>query len=323
MVVTGGGNARRRREESGLYARWQRRQLHRSVRQLPSVSDCAAHGDRYNRNVCVFQWKRCKAYYPPAWKRALRLLASGVGEAGEEVFSGFVDPALEAILDGTTGYNRDTISEVAHSALVGGILGLLGGGVQTVKNAASAGTDLDTSAQSAAVQSKTAAPEGTAEEAGNREHQTSEANRESDFRAYTGLTDDEKRSIREFNKKYYARTTFDLLPEYSSAIIPDTKIVHYALDPNHTRGKDKAIVFERVLGYNQNNSSELIAQVRSGLNRYLAKERDATQYGRVFTVRMLIRGANGRIAPIVTGWQIDTGKTTPKLTSIYVVHWEA
>ncbi len=69
-------------------------------------------------------------------RRALRLLASGVGEAGEEVFSGFVDPALEAILDGTTGYNRDTISEVAHSALVGGILGLLGGGVQTVKNAA-------------------------------------------------------------------------------------------------------------------------------------------------------------------------------------------
>ena len=73
-------------------------------------------------------------------RRALRLLASGVGEAGEEVFSGFVDPVLEAILDGTTGYNRDTISEVAHSALVGGILGLLGGGVQTVKNAAGAGT---------------------------------------------------------------------------------------------------------------------------------------------------------------------------------------
>ncbi len=106
------------------------------------------------------------------------------------------------------------------------------------------------------------------------------------------------------------------------AEIPDTKLVDYVLNKNHSRGKDKAIVFERVLGYNQNNASELIAQIRQGLNLYLASERTKTQYGRVFTVRMLVRGANGSIAPVVTGWQIDTGKSTPRLVSIYIVHWE-
>ena len=67
---------------------------------------------------------------------ALRLLSSGVGEAAEEVISGAVEPALEMILDGKAGYGRDTAAALAQSALVGGILGALGGGVQLGKDAA-------------------------------------------------------------------------------------------------------------------------------------------------------------------------------------------
>ena len=49
----------------------------------------------------------------------------------------------------------------------------------------------------------------------------------------------------------------------NSTIIDARKFTHYALNPNSPRGKNKAIVFEKVLGFTKNNYTELLLQIES------------------------------------------------------------
>ena len=126
------------------------------------------------------------------------------------------------------------------------------------------------------------------------------------------------RPIVEFDIDHLAKDRSELLPGYKSAVIPDEKLTGYALNKDHPVGKNKALVFEKVLGYNISNRGELIGSVHGGLEKYRSIEREPTQYGRPFEVSMMIRGANGRYAPVVTAWQIDNGNDTPRLVSIYV-----
>ena len=126
------------------------------------------------------------------------------------------------------------------------------------------------------------------------------------------------RPIVEFDMEHLAKDASELLPGYKSAVIPDEKLTAYALNKNHPVGKHKAIVFEKVLGYNISNRGELISRVREGLEKYRFIERETTQHGRPFEVSMMIRGANGRYAPVKTAWQIDNGSETQRLVSIYI-----
>ncbi len=109
-----------------------------------------------------------------------------------------------------------------------------------------------------------------------------------------------------------------LLPNVKNAIIPDEKITEYALNKNHPKGKDKAIAFEKYLGYNVNNKDMLINEVRKQIKLTPAKIRPQTQYGQPYEVRVKINGANGKSAWVKTGWIIDKDSDIPRLTSIYV-----
>ncbi len=62
------------------------------------------------------------------------------------------------------------------------------------------------------------------------------------------------------------------LPGYKDALIPDEKTIGYALNMEHSTGKHKAIVFEKVLGYNSSNKEQLIKRVRRGLVDYRRKQ---------------------------------------------------
>jgi len=69
----------------------------------------------------------------PAGRDALKILSSMGGEAMEEVVSAALVPALESIYSGgdvRDGYTRETASDMAYSALIGGILGGLGGSAE-------------------------------------------------------------------------------------------------------------------------------------------------------------------------------------------------
>ena len=108
------------------------------------------------------------------------------------------------------------------------------------------------------------------------------------------------------------------LPNFENAVIADGKIFGYALNKNHKSGKNKALVFEKVLGYNQSNGRELIKAVRDALPHVESTLRSVTAYGRQYSCVIPIKGPTGRWANVVTGWLFDNGNDFPRLTTIFV-----
>ena len=49
----------------------------------------------------------------------------------------------------------------------------------------------------------------------------------------------------------------NLLPNHEHAVIEDSKLIHYALNPQNERGRHKARVFESTLGFNLSNWIQL------------------------------------------------------------------
>lgn len=123
------------------------------------------------------------------------------------------------------------------------------------------------------------------------------------------------KSIAQKNVKKYENQK---LPNYKNAVIPDEKISGYILNKSHVKGKDKAVAFEKALGYNIYNKDLLIAEIYKGLNSNIAVKREKTKYGQPFSVTMKVKGVNGKEAYIKTGWIIDTGKNDPRLVSAMV-----
>jgi len=70
-----------------------------------------------------------------AGRGALNILYSAGAEAAEEIIAGIADPALKSIYDGqslSSHYSPETAADILHDALVGGILGGVGGSVAAI-----------------------------------------------------------------------------------------------------------------------------------------------------------------------------------------------
>lgn len=109
-----------------------------------------------------------------------------------------------------------------------------------------------------------------------------------------------------------------VLPNYEEAIIPEEKFTRYALDMNNPKGRDKAIAFEKALGYNLTNYEKLIENIRNNINQFNAIEKPDKGYGKVYEIIMTLTGENGRVANVKTGWLIDKYTKQTRLTSAYV-----
>jgi hypothetical protein len=107
------------------------------------------------------------------------------------------------------------------------------------------------------------------------------------------------------------------LPNYEKAIIPDAKIFNYALNMDHPVGRNKAVVFDNVLGYNKSNGEKLISAIREHLPQMECISRKG-KYGVQYSGKIDLTGPSGRTARVKVAWQIDNGTDFPKLTSIYV-----
>ena len=139
--------------------------------------------------------------------------------------------------------------------------------------------------------------------------------------AGTRAWEKEKADWRQYMRNWSNDTVsgrFHVLPNYNEAVIPDGKIFKYALNPDHPKGKYKAIAFQKALGYNLSNGNELIENVRRHLPIVLAVPNGKSSYGNKYFADMVLVGPNGKSAKVRTCWQIDNGESTPRLTSIYV-----
>jgi len=106
------------------------------------------------------------------------------------------------------------------------------------------------------------------------------------------------------------------LPGYALAVIPKEKFTRYALNPRVA--PDKAIVFERALGYTAENVDKLIENIRSHLGDFPCKEKGDIGYGMTYEVRMTLVGENGKSAGVLTAWIKDKKNGELRLTSAYV-----
>ena len=119
----------------------------------------------------------------------------------------------------------------------------------------------------------------------------------------------------EFERKNIAKTESEKLPkrERAQGIMP--KLTGYSLNMEHEKGKHKAIVFKNVLGYNVDNAEELQSAIKKGLDKYRAHFKGEDIHGERYEVRMMVKGANGRTAPVTTGWIIDKNDVLRMVTA--------
>ncbi len=108
------------------------------------------------------------------------------------------------------------------------------------------------------------------------------------------------------------------LPHIKNATIDSKKVTEYALNPDHPVGGNKAKVFESALGYNKSNADDLIKQINEKLPESEAVLGKADQYGQRYTVDIPMTGPNGKTATVRTGWILESGSTTPRMTTVYV-----
>lgn len=107
------------------------------------------------------------------------------------------------------------------------------------------------------------------------------------------------------------------LPRAGQARIPTDKLVRYALDPNHERGRHKARVFASALGITAADWRYLHDQILKALPDAEVRGTRIMPFGIAYEVIVMIDGLNGATHPVVTTWTME-GDRPPRLTSTWV-----
>ena len=104
--------------------------------------------------------------------------------------------------------------------------------------------------------------------------------------------------------------------EDSGYNIDERKFTEYALD--YDKAPDKAYAFEEVLGYTKDNYKDLIENILENIDEGSFIEKGNNGYGNLFEQIIELKGANNRIANVLTAWiEENKGK---RLTSAYITN---
>lgn len=101
-------------------------------------------------------------------------------------------------------------------------------------------------------------------------------------------------------------------------VIDPRKLTDYALDPDSPWGRHKARVFKELLGFTRENYADLLAQIEENALDEEAIFHSEDEFGRRYTVDLLIRGTGGREAIVRTGWLVPSGAREAHLITLYV-----
>lgn len=107
------------------------------------------------------------------------------------------------------------------------------------------------------------------------------------------------------------------LPNGEHAIVDDSKLIDYCLNPDHPVGRHHARLFQELLGFDRSNALVLKSILVDAAREHLAEETVSTRYGRKFIMRLPRTGRHGtHIIRII--WVIESGQTRPRLVTCYV-----
>jgi hypothetical protein len=107
------------------------------------------------------------------------------------------------------------------------------------------------------------------------------------------------------------------LPKHQHAIIDLAKLRDYVLNPDHPRGKHKARVFLRTLGFDWRDAETLARQISHGLASEGCEAGVVDEFGQRFQVTVSVKGRVGS-ARVRTGWILLAGERYPRLTTCFI-----
>jgi hypothetical protein len=105
------------------------------------------------------------------------------------------------------------------------------------------------------------------------------------------------------------------LPNHTLAIIAREKLTEYLLNIRHKRGGTKARLLAQ-FGYTVQHWRRLEADIRSSLDAEVDRVR-LTGYGTRYEIRMTLQTPRGVPLTVRTIWQIDNGRESPRLITLY------
>ena len=98
-----------------------------------------------------------------------------------------------------------------------------------------------------------------------------------------------------------------------------TKLEDYTLNPRHRDGRNKARVFESVLGITFANADVLRhALLNAAANADQVEPRGDNGFGEVYVLRFALTTTKGT-ATVLSAWIIRYGEDFPRLTTCYIV----
>jgi hypothetical protein len=104
--------------------------------------------------------------------------------------------------------------------------------------------------------------------------------------------------------------------------IDPRKLTHYVLNLNSPRGKNKAILFEKILGYTKENYAKLLLQIETRALQAEASFHSEDEFGKRFVADLLIEGTQGQQAIVRTGWLVSSLDDKAHLVTLFLKRGE-
>ena len=108
------------------------------------------------------------------------------------------------------------------------------------------------------------------------------------------------------------------LPHGDQAVIDPRKLTEYSLNTQHEDGKDKAYLFDTLLGLNSDNFTLLLDALQVAASTGEATPGKLDRYGQRFVVDFEFLGPAGN-ATVRSAWIIRQGETVPRLVTGYIL----
>lgn len=104
----------------------------------------------------------------------------------------------------------------------------------------------------------------------------------------------------------------------SCLVIDPRKLTDYALNLENPLGRDKAVIFQRRLGFTQDNYELLLTQISTQALDAEAILGRNDEHGQRYTVDLEIIGIQGQQEIVRTGWIVEPGSDGARLVTLYV-----
>jgi filamentous hemagglutinin len=92
----------------------------------------------------------------------------------------------------------------------------------------------------------------------------------------------------------------------NQVIIDARKLTSYALNPDSPKGKYKAVLFDKLLGFNRENYVDLIRRLETKSLQADICFHSEDKFGKRYTADIPIEGVKGQTVIVRTGWLVSS-----------------